>query len=160
MAVLSLAALLTGCGYSLALKSGLLEGRDVQVGMFANRTFQPDVEAKLRLAMVNELMARGEHPVTAEASLTLTGEVEKLVVETIAFSAADKARLYRVTLAVNAQLFDKKSGKVLWKGGESLTQDYPAALDLALQKNARDAAVAEACKSISKALLARVNQSF
>jgi len=157
---LSLAALLTGCGYSLAMKTGLLEGRDVQVGIFANRTYQPDVEAKLRLAMVNELMARGERPVTSEANLTVTGEVEKLIVETVAYSAVDKAMLYRVTIAVNAQLLDKKSGRILWKGGETLSQDYPATLDLALQKNARDAAVAEICKSISKVLLARMNQTF
>ena len=158
--VLSLAALLNGCGYSLAVKTGLLDGRDVQVGMFANRTYQPDVEAKLRLAMVQELVARGEHPVTADANLTVTGEVEKLVVETVAYSAADKASLYRVTIAVNAELLDKKNGRVLWKGGESLSQDYPATLDLALQKNARDAAVTEVCKAISKVLLARMNQSF
>lgn len=160
IAVLSLAALLTGCGYSLAVKSGLLDGRDVQVGIFANRTYQPDVEAKLRLAMVNELLARGERPVSAEANLTVTGEVEKLIIDTVAYSAADKAGLYRVTIAVNAQLLDKKSGTILWKGGETLSRDYPATPDLALQKNARDAAVAEVCKSISKILLARMSQSF
>lgn len=158
--VLSLAALLTGCGYSLALKNGLLDGRNVQVGMFANRSYQPDVEAKLRLAMVNELLARGEHPVTTEANLVISGEVEKLVVETVAYTAADKAGLYRVTMTVTAELFDKKSGKILWKGSETLSQDYPATLDLALQKNARDAAVAEVCRSISKVLLARMTQSF
>jgi hypothetical protein len=158
--VLSLAALLTGCGYSLALKNGLLDGHNVQIGMFANRSYQPDVEAKLRLAMVNELLARGEHPVTAEANLMISGEVEKLVVQTVAYTAADKAGLYRVSMTVAAELFDKKSGKVLWKGGESLSQDFPATLDLALQKNARDAAVAEVCRSISKVLLARMTQSF
>lgn len=158
--VLSLAALLNGCGYSLAVKTGLFEGRDVQVGMFANRTYQPDVEAKLRLAMVQELMARGERPVSAEANLTVSGEVDRLVIETVAYSATDKASLYRVTIAVNAELLDKKSGRILWKGGENLSQDYPATLDLALQKNARDAAVTEVCKAISKVLLARMNQSF
>lgn len=154
---------LTGCGYSIVHKgAGPFPGRSLHVGMFANRTYQPEVEGKLRLALLNELAAASSPRVEDEpsADLLLGGEVESLVIETVAFTRLDTAAIYRVMLTVQATVSDRKSGKIVWKGMETVREEYPASTVVALQRNARDAAVAAACREMARHLVNRMTREF
>lgn len=153
--------MISGCGYSLAgRETGLIGERAIAVSMFANRTYQPGVEGKLRLALVSELAAGGNRLVDSDADLVITGEIESLSLETAAFSAADKAVLYRAVMTVRIQLAEKKSGKIIWKSSETASQEYPASADLALQRNARDAALSSLCGKMARTVVNRMNQTF
>jgi outer membrane lipopolysaccharide assembly protein LptE/RlpB len=157
-----LAALLSGCGYSLANRSGSpLYGRSVSVSMFANRTYQPNVEGELRRALVTELAKEttGQVAVTG-GDLLLEGEIDTLSLETTAFSAIDTARFYRIELFIKAQLVDRNSGRIVWKTSETARSEYPAGADLALQRNAREAAIQAICQSMAKQIVAHINQAF
>lgn len=157
-----LAALLSGCGYSLATRSeSPLFGRTVSVTMFANRTYQPNIEGELRRALVTEAAKETSGQVSAaDADLLLEGEIDSLTLEITSFSAVDIARFYRMVLSLKAQLVDRKSGRIIWKSSETVRQEYPAGKDLALQRNARDAAIQAICQSMARQIVAHINQAF
>ncbi len=153
--------LISGCGYSLTGKgTGQIKDRKIAVSMFANRTFQSSIEGKLRLALVSELASRGSHAEPGSNDLVMNGEIESLSIDTAAFSSADKAMLYRVSMSVMIQLTENTSGKVIWKSSESLVQEYPAGADLALQRNAHDAALSALCGKMARAVVNRMDQAF
>lgn len=157
----TLAVLLHGCSYSLAVRNTVIpSGQSVDVRMFANRTYQPGIDAELRQALVSELLSRGEKIVPELADFVISGEIAALKVDAAAFSAADEAMLYTIILEVHGELTDRRSGKVVWKGTETIRQGYPANEDLALQRNAHSAAVSAACAKAARLLVVKMNQSF
>jgi len=153
--------MISGCGYRLAgRETGLIRERKISVSMFANKTYQPGIEGRLRLALVNELAAGGNQVEVPDSDLVITGEIEALSLETAAFSSADKAMLYRAVMTVRMQLAEMKSGKVIWKSSETVRQEYPSSTDLALQRNARDAALTSICEKMARMVVNRMNQAF
>ena len=153
--------LLSGCGYTLASRHSVIKpGQTLDVRMFANRTYQPNIDGELRLAFVNELVSRGETVSVDSADYVVSGEIASLGVSASAFSGVDEAMLYRLVLLVQAQLSDRRSGKVVWQGEETIRQEYPANADLALQRNAHAAAVSAACARAARLLVVKMNQSF
>jgi len=153
--------MISGCGYSLAgRESGLIRERKISVSMFANRSYQPGIEGKLRLTLVNELAAGGNKVEASDADLVITGEIESLLLEAAAFSSADKAMLYRAVMTVQIRLAENKSGKVIWKSSETVRQEYPSSANLALQRNARDAALSSLCEEMARTVVNRMKQTF
>jgi len=153
--------LFSGCGYTLASRYSVIKpGQTLDVRMFANRTYQPNIEGELRLAFVNEFVSRGETVSGDSADFVVSGEIASLGVSASAFSGVDGAMLYRLVLLVQAQLSDRRSGKVVWQGEETIRQEYPANADLALQRNAHAAAVSAACARAARLLVVKMNQSF
>lgn len=128
--------------------------------MFMNRTFQPNIDAELRQALVGELLSRGEKVVPELADFIISGEIAALKVDPAAFSSVDKAMLYTIVLEVQGELADRRSGKVIWKGSEIIRQVYPANENLALQRNAHSAAVSAVCAKAARLLVVKMNQSF
>jgi len=157
----TLAVLLQGCGYSLAVRNTAIpSGQTVDVRMFKNRTFQPNIEAEFRQALVNELLSRGETIRGDSADFVISGEIVALSNQTTAFSAVDQAMFYTIVLQIQGELTERRSGKVVWKGTESVSQGYPVNADLALQRNAHSAAVSAACAKAARLLAVKMNQSF
>lgn len=153
--------LFSGCGYTLAARNSVIKpGQTVDVRMFANRTTESNVDGELRLAFVNELAKRGVAVSGDRAAYVFSGEIASLGVSASAFSGVDGAMLYRLVLLVQAQLSDSRSGEVVWKGEETVRQEYPVNSDLALQRNAYDAAVAALCRQAARLLVAKMHQSF
>jgi len=153
--------MISGCGYSLVgRETGLIGGRKIAVSMFANRTYQANLEGKLRLALVSELAGRGSYAEEGSNDLVISGEIESLAIDASAFSSTDKAMLYKASMTVLMQLTEKESGEVLWKSSETLQQEYPAGTNLALQLNARDAALSALCEQMARVLVNRMNQAF
>jgi len=156
-----LTTILSGCGYTLATRNSVVKpGQILDVRMFANRTYQPDIDAELRKAFVDQLASRGEKVSADDSDLVISGEIVSLYNEASAFSGDDTAMFYRITLRVQAQLADRRSSKVVWKGEEIILQGYPANTDLALQRNAYSAAVTAACTRAAELLVIKMNQSF
>jgi len=155
-------SLLAGCGYSLTgRQTPLLQGRSLHLAMFANRTYQPNIEAEFRRALLGELALRGEN-VRAEAvaDLILTGELDSAAITTTAYSAADKAMMYSLTLTATMQVTERQSGRVVWKSAETAKQEYPATADLGLQRNSREAAVTALCARMAKNIVQKMDQAF
>jgi len=154
--------MLAGCGYKLGgVVNNPVDGKTVAVDMFANRTYQANVEAFLRQSLVSELARRNADIVNdGKADMKLSGEIENITIDAVAYSAQDTAAMYRVTMTVRAELSDQNSHKSTWKGRETLTQEYPAMADLSLQRNAKDAALEALCKSMAEALVLKLNALF
>ncbi len=160
--ILLLTTLISGCGYSLAHRNDRpLYGRSVAIAMFANRTYQPNIDAELRRALVIETVKESSGLVAATvADLLLEGEIDSLTIEARAFSAVDTAKFYRISLSIKSQLVDRKSGRIVWKSTENMNREYPAGADLALQRNAREAALQAVCQDMAKQIVAHINQAF
>jgi hypothetical protein len=157
-----LLTVVSGCGYSRAGRSpSLLQGRSLHLAMFANRTYQPNIEAEFRKALLNELALRGENikPETA-AELIIAGELESASIAATAYSAADKAMMYSFTLTATMQITDRQSGKIIWKSAETAKQEYPATTDLGLQRNSREAAITALCARMAKIIVQKMDQAF
>ena len=154
--------MLSGCGYSRAGRSSpLLQGRSLHLTMFANRTYQPDIEAEFRKALLSELALRGENiRPEAGADLILAGELESASIATTAYSAADKAMMYSFTLTATLQITDRQSGRIIWKAAETAKQEYPATADLGLQRNSREAAISALCTRMAKMMVQKMDQAF
>lgn len=152
----------TGCGYSLTGRhSSPVSGRSLHVAMFANRTYQPNVDGELRKALLTEIASKTAGIVSENtAELHLTGEIESLTIDSSAFSSQDKAMLYRLAFSVQARLVEARSGKVIWQGKETVIDNYPATADLALQRNSRDAAIKAVCSEMARRLSISVNRAF
>jgi PBP1b-binding outer membrane lipoprotein LpoB len=157
----TLAVLFQGCGYTLAARNTVIPAdQSVDVRMFTNRTFQPDIEAEFRQTLVNELLSRGEKIRGNSADFVISGEIVSLSNQTTAFSAVDQAMFYTLVLQIQGVLTERRSGKVVWKGAETVSQGYPVNADLGLQRNAHSAAVSEACAKAARLLVVKMNQSF
>ncbi len=154
--------MLSGCGYSLAGKtSPLLKGRSLYVAMFANRSYQPNIEAEFRKALLSEFALRGENIRPEKgADLIISGELDSASVAITAYSAHDNAMMYSFTLTVLLQLTEQQSSRVIWKSAETLKQDYPAAADIGLQRNNREAAITALCSRMAKIVVQRMDQAF
>jgi hypothetical protein len=154
---------LGGCGYTVVSKGASpFAGRSLAVAPFVNSSYQPEVEGELRRALVDEIALGSSMVLSAETSadILLSGEIESLSLEPTAFSAGDKARLYRVTLVAQATALDRQSGKVLWKGKHTVRQEYPANTVMGLQRNAKETAIASACVEMARQLMFLMNRSF
>lgn len=154
---------LSGCGYAPVRRdAGQFAGRSMHVALFTNSTYQPEVEGRLRLALVDEIAVSfpGRLAERGDADLLVDGDIESLVVENAAFSQQDKAGIYRIVFTVQARISDRKNGRVLWKSTETVREEYPAGTDMALQRNARDAAVAAVCREMAKRLVSQMNRAF
>lgn len=156
---------LAGCGYQLAGRVGesrLVTGKRVSIPVFASKSYRPNLEVILTASLVDEAARRsgGLVMAEAEAQLLLTGTVLSYATLPVSYSAADTVRTYRSTIVVEAVLIEKESRKVLWKGVESQSQDYPANPAIALQQNSEEAAIREICRKLAEQLYQKITQDF
>jgi outer membrane lipopolysaccharide assembly protein LptE/RlpB len=153
---------LSGCGYRLGGEgSTLLKEKSLTVAQFVNQTYLPGIEGELRRALLGELAARNLAPLRDQGGdALLEGVVESCSVEGAAFSALDRPKMYRVIMTVSATLSERGTGRTLWKGKESLREEYPAQENLALQQNIREAALTSASRSMARRIVLHVHQAF
>lgn len=156
---------LTGCGYHHVgnVAGSPAGGEDgVHIPIFANKSYRPGLETILTSSLVDEFARRsgGKAVDEAAARLVLNGTVLSYTVTPVSYTAADKIREYRSTIKVVATLSDRQSGKVLWKGELSGSQDYPENSNLALQQNSEDAAVREICRRLAEQIHEKTQEDF
>ena len=156
---------LNGCGYHHvgSMAGSHAGGKDgVHIPIFANKSYRPGLETVLTSNLVDEFARRsgGKTVDEAAAQFVLSGAVLSYSVTPVSYTAADKIREYRSTIKVVATLSDRQSGKTLWKGELSWSQDYPANSNIALQQNSEDAAVREICRRLAEQIREKTQEDF
>jgi outer membrane lipopolysaccharide assembly protein LptE/RlpB len=115
-AVLALAILIGGCGYSV---NGTLPAdiKTIAVPIFQNLTREPGVEGLVTRAVVEAFSTNGRLKIAsaANADAVLDGDVIGYSVFSIAFDKDANARQYRLIVTVNLQLRDRRKNEVLFK---------------------------------------------
>ena len=114
--LLPLAALLSGCGYTVR---GTLPAhiQSISVPIFRNRTQEPAVETLITRAVVEGFSTNGRLRVVSsgQADAVLDGEVIGYTVGSIAFDKDSNVRVYRLVVTVNIRLRDVKQNAVLFQ---------------------------------------------
>jgi hypothetical protein len=98
------------------------------------------------------------------ADVVLHGKVVKYQVTALSYSPGSIVQQYRVQIAVNARLEDRRAKNVLWKENniESIfISDYPVEIgDIQATKIAKDASIKKAGQDIAWTLRSRVFEGF
>lgn len=115
-ALLALAILLGGCGYTV---NGTLPSHinTVAVPIFQNRTAEPAIEGFITRAVVQAFSTNGRLKVVGseQADAILHGEIIGYSVASIAFDKDANVRLYRLLVTVNLRMRDVRRNTVLFQ---------------------------------------------
>jgi outer membrane lipopolysaccharide assembly protein LptE/RlpB len=145
-----------GCGYRAAGWSSSPHaeaGKTMNIPLFINRTYKPNLEGVLANALIDEFAAkRGISIQASEGELTLSGQVLSYGYAATAYSGADTVEEYTSSMTVSATLRRNSNQQVLWKGTLSWSQAFPSNSDIALQQNAEEAAISEICTRLAQQL--------
>ena len=147
-AVALIAALLGGCGYTA---EGLHPAgvRTVAVPTFQSREFRRGLETEMTRELVNMIELRTPYKVTAQerADTVLTGTILDLVETVLAEDDDDRVTESQVTLTVEYQWKDLRTGKVLREGTPHYAWHFAAAEDQTL-RSAQTAAIRKLAEQI------------
>lgn len=164
MAAVMTMLVITGCGYHVmrpARGGAELEGKTLEVSIFANRSFRPNVEAILSNIIVDELAKReGTRIVESGGDLVLSGTVLDYGTSHASYTATDEVKEYRATVTAEVTLRRSDTGQVVWKGALTSTQDFPALDDLVFQQNSEDAAILEICRKMAREVYIHLTEDF
>ncbi len=162
--IIIMACSLSGCGYhALTWDNGPFagEGRTVNIPLFINKTFKPNLEGVLANALIDEFASKkGLQVEASDGDLTLSGEVLDYSTTAISYSSADTVREYSASMKISATLRRNSNMKVLWKGQMSWDQSFPANTDIALQQNAEDEAIREICGKLAREVYLAISSNF
>jgi outer membrane lipopolysaccharide assembly protein LptE/RlpB len=156
---------LAGCGYRFAADAGdrIAPGQSLWVAFITNTSVSPTAQTVLRRALYEESHAmRGLYPSGNEASadLTVKGKLISYSNTAISYTAIDQVREYRLSISVELELSRRGETAPLWKGVLQASRDFPANADLALQRNAEEAALDAASRTLARGLLTSAEQSY
>lgn len=157
--MVSACALFFGCAYKHI--GGIGDSSrfsGIHVKIFANKTSRSGLETMVTQSLIDELAKHNAGNLVDEASahFILSGTVLSYTVAPVSYTAADLIAGYRATLSLSATLTERDTGKVVWKGEMSGSQDYPVNADISLQQNSEAAAVVE----ISRRLAERIHENM
>ena len=166
ISVLAVLFFLTACGYRFAGSGGnnLTSGQSLWVSFIVIESDSPpSAQTVLRRALLDECHAlRGMSPsgTAAGADLRVNGTLRSYSVRAMSYTALDKVREYRLTIEVELELYRGGETKPIWKGTLQSYQDYPTNTDLALQRNAEEAALGAVSRTLARKFLMAVEQSY
>ncbi len=157
--------LLTGCGYQFRGQGSSLPGNvhKVYIEMFSNGTTEPFLENRLTNAVSRRFARKREVDVTARkgsAEAVLTGTISGYDTTPISYDKNDDVLEYRSTLTFAAVLSRVDSGKTLWKGSLTWSEEYLANADKSIQDDSESAAVVQISDRLSDELLAHLLENF
>jgi hypothetical protein len=157
----------TSCGYSLAGRGSFLPAyiRTIGVPLFANQTSVYDIERRVTERVRGELIGRGKYkvePVEAGTDAVLSGEIVAINLTPAAFTEAQQASRYVLTMVARIEFKDLKSNKVLWSNPAwQFREEYDitnvttvdASAFLGQDTNAVERLAAEFARSVVSAIL-------
>ncbi|WP_306533168.1 LptE family protein [Geobacter sp.] len=153
-----------GCGYHVmkpARGGAGPDGKTLEVSIFANRSFRPNIEATLTDIIVDELVKReGTRLVESGGELILSGAVLSYGTSAVSYTAIDEVKEYRATVTSEITLRKSGTGQVVWKGTLTSTQDFPAQDDLVVQQNSEEAAIREICRKLAREVYIHLTEDF
>lgn len=120
---------LAGCGYRPVGSAMALSGTrpSLAIPLFENRSTEVGLEALFANAFTETFSQSGAVRVTPrpeDADLVLEGKVASLEHSSVAFFDIDRSVVRKVTIRVELNLKDRKTGKVRWKHTEVFEGDY------------------------------------
>jgi hypothetical protein len=120
---------LAGCGYRpLGSETPLSpERRTLAIPLFANRSTEVGLEALLANAFVQAFSENKSLRITSrpeEADLVLEGKVTSVEHSSVAYVDITRSLVRRVTVKVDLNLRQRKSGKTIWKDSAVFQDDY------------------------------------
>lgn len=155
------ASLLSGCGYRVAGMKRDIAGKTVEISIFANKSYRPNIEATLTDMIIDEFVKREERRlVESGGELVVSGAVLSYGTTAVSYTATDTVKEYRAAVTADVVLRRKETGQVQWKGTLSATQDFPANDDLVLQQNSEDTAIREICRKLARDLYLHLVEDF
>lgn len=154
-------AVVSGCGYHVARADRELAGKTVEIAIFANKSFRPNIEAAIADLLVDEFVRReGKSVVETGGDAVIGGTILSYGTTAISYTAADTVKEYRATITTEVVVRKRETGQILWKGTLSATQDFPANDDLVLQQNSEDTAIREICRKLARDVYLHFVQDF
>ena len=118
----------SACGYQFAGTAPLPQGiRSVSFAEFSNHTLEAGVEKELQWAIEREFRTRRNIRVTDTGEGVVSVQLQRLDLRPFSFDRRDQVLEYELVLALDIQLTDRGSGKVLWQAdGLRVTEYYSA----------------------------------
>lgn len=159
------AIVVAGCGYRLTSspQGRMPAGRTVWVTFPRNETISQSAQTTVRRTLYEELHAARGLTSAADvhsADFQLSGRIVSYASRIISYTASDQAREYRLTTEVELEVRRNGEAAPLWKGILQASADFPAHSDLALQRNAEEAALSALSRSIAGRLVAALEQAY
>lgn len=153
------------CGYSFNSSGSqrLDAGQSLWVSFIGIEIDSPSAQTVLRRALLEESHAlRSLRPAASEpsADLRVSGQLRSYSTRALSYSSIDQVRDYSLTIDVELTLYRKGETIPLWKGTLQGKQNYPANVDLAVQRSAEEAALAAASRIVAQKFIASVEQSY
>jgi len=163
--LLGLILLMTSCGYRFAdsAPGRIQPGSSVWVAFVVNESVSSTAQTVLRRALYDEAhimrgLQAGES--YSRSDLRVSGRLTSYAIKAISYTAADRIREYGLTIDVELELYRSGETAPLWRGTLQATKEFPANSDLALQRNAEEAALLEAGHQLARRFLTTVEQGY
>ena len=163
-----LAAVHSGCGYSLAGRGSFLPAYIKRIGVpqFINNTAVFDLDRQVTERVRSEFIGRGKWTIVADASGVdglVTGTITSVYLTPVAFNTAQtQATRYALTISASVEFKDMRTNKVLWTNPsmqyrEEFAPNSTNALDtttfLGQDVNARERMANEFARALVSAIL-------
>jgi len=156
---------LSGCGYHLTNSPA---GRkhtfqNVWIPFFGNESISPTAQTALRRAFYDEIHAlRGLNPAESQetAGLSMKAKIVSYSTAAVSYNAKDEVREYKLSLTVELEACKKGELLPIWKGQLQGSRQYPANLDIALQRNAEDQALDAAARILAQKFITAIEESY
>lgn len=168
VALMALAVVLSGCGYSLVGTGTFLppEIQTIHVPTFTNKTTRVELEQIVTRAVTGEFVSRGRLKVVGsppEADALLEGVITGFGLTPVAFDEQGRATQYQVNVRAQIELVDRRGEEkvVLWKNDQYyFAEDYsvnPEAFDSFDQETR---AIEEIAVRFAESLVSSVLEGF
>lgn len=164
IAALALLAAMAGCGYNFsgAVVSLPPGAETIVIPVFANKTAEPGIELDFTNDLIFEFnRSRALKVVSPPGDLILSGAIEQVLVEPVAYSAAVIAVERRVALRVSARLAWASSGVVLWEDPAIYDNEvFPVAADAMTTERSRREAIQRISERVAQQIHNRALEGF
>lgn len=154
-----------GCGYHLTNTQSqrLGSSQKIWVPFFSNESISPTAQTVLRRAFYEEFHAlRGLNPAGSEesADLAMKARIISYSSRAVSYNTLDQAREFSLSLNVELELSKTGQAAPLWKGQIQGAKQYPANMNLALQRNAEEQALDAAARIIAHKFISALEESY
>jgi outer membrane lipopolysaccharide assembly protein LptE/RlpB len=156
---------LTGCGYHLTNSQANRKQsfQNIWIPYFSNESISPTAQTVLRRAFYDEIHAlRGLDPAGSQetADLFMKAKIISYSSTAASYNPHDQAREYKLSLNVELEAYKKGQPQPLWKGQIQGSKQYPAHVNLALQRNAEEQALDAAARILAQRFISAIEESY
>ena len=123
------ACLWSACGYHFSGATSLPQGiQSVSFAEFSNHTLETGVEKELQWAIEREFRRHRNIRITDIGEGVVSVQLQRLDLRPFSFDRRAQVLEYEMVLALDIQLTDRGSGKVLWQANDLRVTEYYSAI--------------------------------